>query len=189
MATRTAFGNELSEEEEGPWKGGSQGTVGSLVVDDGYRPVLLAQRMCVTASCLTEGLDLFLQQRLAARIEGKCIDEGFVQPGSVRIVSRSAGVLRDQGGVEYEVTFACNVVSFPEGTQIRCKIVENIIPGIRAQSLFTPSPMKVFLPRNEYVDSDLFASYAVGDECIATVVAQRYTMGATHISVIATLTE
>jgi hypothetical protein len=60
-----------------------------------------------------------LRESTTGDIEGKCIVQGFVRPGSVKIQSYSAGIL-EANHIVYQVTVECDVCSPVEDEIIEC---------------------------------------------------------------------
>lgn len=125
-----------------------------------------------------------LENYIKADIEGKCIAEGYVKPGSIKIISNSSGLMLGDK-VQFEVTYEC-LVCFPvSGMKLNC-IVRNVTKaGIRAEEAnHSPSPFVLFVARDHFYDESKFLKIKENDEFIARVIGQRFEMNDPFISII-----
>ena len=99
-----------------------------------------------------------IERTVAAMVEGKCIVEGFVKTGSVRVITYSSGLVKSNN-VTFNVVFECSVCFPVAGMLLNC-IAKNITKaGVRAESSEeTPSPFVLFIARDHYYASDYFNS-------------------------------
>ena len=123
----------------------------------------------------------------ARKLEGKCVAEGLVRPGSTTITSHSAGVC-ENGNVVYNVNIECDICSPVPGQQInKCKIAGITKVGIRAFKAPAPGPVSIFIPRDHYGGSEYYASLQEGDEIDVKVTAPRYQLNDPSLTVLAEL--
>ena len=130
-----------------------------------------------------------LEKVIANEIEGKCIVEGFIKPGSTRIVSYSSGELHSSDAI-FEAIIECLVCCPVEGMNIKCvakSITESA--GIKAEVDEEPSPVIIFIARDHNYTNNKFAKVKVGDKIVARVIGQRYELNDKYISIIAELRE
>ena len=126
-----------------------------------------------------------IERVIASMVEGKCIVEGFVKTGSVRVITYSSGLLKGEN-VLFDVVFECDVCYPVSGMLLNC-VAKNITKaGIRAESAEeTPSPFVLFIARDHYYSSDYFNSIEENEKFIARVIAQRFELNDKYVSVIA----
>lgn len=138
----------------------------------------------VIGSNIKENIEEFLRNE----IEGKCIDEGYIRPGSVNIISYSAGrILGDS--VVFSVMLECFVCRPVEGMRFRA-IVKNVTKaGIRAETNEKKSPIVVFIARDHHYKSKGFGKLNEGDEINVRVIGIRYELNDEYISIIGELVE
>jgi DNA-directed RNA polymerase subunit E'/Rpb7 len=105
-----------------------------------------------------------LQQKIASEIEGKCIVDGFVRPGSVSVQKASTGEVH-LNKVEYQVQYSCDICLPVEGMVFDCKI--KVIPpkaGIHAECFVDGRPVvTVFISRDENLEHPLFQTCKEND--------------------------
>ena len=127
-------------------------------------------------------------EHVGNEIEGRCIVEGFVKPGSVKVHSFSAGLLQG-ASVVYDAAIVCEVCSPVEGEQIVC-VAKNVTKaGIRAEIAADPSPVTIFLARDHHHRSKRFSSVTPGETITVSVIGQRFELNDPYVSVIAMLAE
>jgi DNA-directed RNA polymerase subunit E'/Rpb7 len=61
-----------------------------------------------------------LRTKIAEKVEGRCIADGYIRGKSVEIVQHSAGKLHMEN-VEFQVVYACDVCLPVEGMILECK--------------------------------------------------------------------
>ena len=128
-----------------------------------------------------------IERTVAAMVEGKCIVEGFVKTGSVRVIKYSSGLVKSNS-VTFNVVFECSVCFPVAGMLLNC-IAKNITKaGVRAESSEeTPSPFVLFIARDHYYASDYFNSIEEKEKFTARVIAQRFELNDKYVSIIAEL--
>ena len=151
-----------------------------------YSAAIIARKVTLAFSEVGNDIETVLAERLAEDIEGRCIVEGFVRPGTVAIQAFSAGVL-DGARVSYQVQAKCDVCCPTEGMKVEC-VVKNVTKaGIRAEIAQDPSPMMIFLARDHHHRSREFANVSMGATINVVVIGQRFELNDRFVSVIATL--
>jgi DNA-directed RNA polymerase subunit E'/Rpb7 len=129
-----------------------------------------------------------LEKIISSQIEGKCIVEGYIKPGTIKILTYSNGMIQSDI-IIFEVVFECLVCSPVEGMLIDV-IAKNITKaGIRAEYDSQPSPIEVFVARDHHYKSSYFANVKENDKIRIRVIGQRYELNDKYISIIAELIE
>ena len=149
---------------------------------------MLTKRISLPMSYIGSNLKSILEKMIATQIEGKCIVEGYIKPGSVKILTYSSGMIVSDS-VNFDVIFECLVCSPVEGMLIDV-VAKNITKaGIRAEYDSQPSPVEVFVARDHHYKSGYFASVKENDKIRIRVIGQRYELNDKYISIIAELIE
>ena len=116
-------------------------------------------------------------------ISGKCIDEGFIKPNSISIISHSNGKLEDNF-VKFEVVIECLACNPVEGEIINC-IAKNITKaGIRAEIDDEYNPLIIFVARDHSYLNKKFSSIKENEHIMIRVIGQRYELNDKSISII-----
>ena len=151
-----------------------------------YNRSLITRSISLPMSTVLNNIDNILETNLCFSVEGKCIEEGFVKPGSVKLVTYSSGLLMRGNKVSFEVVFECLICYPVEGMLIPC-IAQNItkagIKGISSQE--DPSPIVIFIARDHNYNNEQFNNIQVGDKFNIRVIGQRFELNDKYISIIA----
>jgi len=152
-----------------------------------YSKILIMRKIQIDIINIGNNIKETLQKAISIKNEGKCIVEGFVQPGSVEIITFSSGLIVNGSHITFEVVFQCNVCLPVEGMHIEC-VAKNINKmGIRAELKETPTPLVIFIARDHNYTSSLFSTITENDIIKIKVIGQRFELNDKYISVIAEL--
>ena len=123
---------------------------------------------------------------LSRQLDGKCVQEGYIKPNTIRLINYSAGVISGNN-VTFTVLFECLVCRPVEGMRFKV-VVKNITKaGIRCESKDDPSPVVVFIARDHHFKKKEFSQLNIDDEITVRVIGIRYELNDNYISVIAEL--
>ena len=154
-----------------------------------YVQSVIGTRVALDVGEIGKNLPAILHQRLRNSVEGVCIAQGYVKPGSVLILTYSSGVAYG-AKVAFDVSYQCLLCRPVEGMLIRGCVVKNITKaGIRAVTKERPSPVIVYISRDHMRESDAFDTVTEGDIITARVIGQRYELRDDSISVVALLAD
>jgi hypothetical protein len=151
-----------------------------------FSNALITKKVYVNIQSIGNNIKQTLEKMIASEIEGKCIVEGYVKPGSTKITTYSSGLIQS-ASVTFEVMYECSICSPVEGMNITC-IAKNITKaGIRAETLDTPSPVVIFVARDHHYTTPYFSEVKENDEIVVKVIGRRYELNDKYISIIAEL--
>lgn len=112
--------------------------------------------------------------------------EGFIRPGSVRVLTYSNGYLYGKYAV-FDVVYECQACSLVEGMVFSC-VVKNIsLAGIRAVLNEPKTPIIAFIARDHHYERPEFTRLQEEETIKVRVIGQRFEIGDEAISVIAEL--
>lgn len=131
-----------------------------------------------------------IEEKLVDTLEGKCTNEGYVKPNSIRIMTYSSGMM-DGANVTFHTIFECLVCNPVEGLRFGA-VVKNITKaGIRAEyntnSDSEESPVVVFISRDHHFNNKDFGKVETGNNIQVQVVGSRFELNDTQISIIGQL--
>jgi len=153
-----------------------------------YMKNAIARKVHLPFNAIGENLKENIEKTLQTEIEGRCIDEGYIRPNSIVIVSYSAGVVSGNL-VVFNVLFECLVCRPVEGMRFRA-VVKNVTKaGIRAEINEKKSPVVVFIARDHHYKSAQFSKLNEGDDINVRVIGIRYELNDEYISIIGELVE
>jgi DNA-directed RNA polymerase subunit E'/Rpb7 len=152
-----------------------------------YSPCQITKNILLPMTAIGKNLQQTLENTIAKMVGGKCIVEGYVRPGSIKIITFSSGIVKGEN-ILFDVVFNCEVCYPVAGMNLNC-IAKNITKaGIRAESADEqPSPFILFIARDHYYASDYFNSIEENEKFTARVIAQRFELNDKYVSIIAEL--
>jgi DNA-directed RNA polymerase subunit E'/Rpb7 len=152
-----------------------------------YSPCQITKNVILPMNAIGRNLQDLLEKTISKMVGGKCIVEGYVKPGSIKVITFSSGIVKGEN-ILFDVVFNCEVCYPVAGMNLNC-IAKNITKaGIRAESSDeTPSPFVLFVARDHYYSSDYFNSIEENEKFVARVIAQRFELNDKYVSIIAEL--
>jgi DNA-directed RNA polymerase subunit E'/Rpb7 len=152
-----------------------------------YSPCQITKNIILPITAIGKNLQQTLETTITKMVGGKCIVEGYVKPGSIKVITFSSGIVKGNN-ILFDVVFNCEVCYPVSGMKLNC-IARNITKaGIRAESVDEqPSPFVLFVARDHYFASDYFNSIEENEKFVARVIAQRFELNDKYVSIIAEL--
>lgn len=151
-----------------------------------YSSILLTRKISIPFRIVGRNIKDTLEHILSKIVEGKCMAEGFIRPGSVKILSYSNGYLYGKHAI-FDVVYECLACSLVEGVVFSCVIKNISLAGIRATINEPKSPVVVFIARDHHYDRADFTRLQEEEEIRIRVIGQRFEIGDEAISVIGEL--
>ena len=94
----------------------------------------ITQTIMLPINAIGKDLHQTIERTIGSIVEGKCIVEGFVKTGSVRVITYSSGVIK-ANNVVFDVVFECSVCFPVAGMLLNC-VAKNITKaGVRAENM------------------------------------------------------
>ena len=134
---------------------------------------------------MVKDLDPLIEEYIQNTFEGKCAVEGYVKPGSCKLIRYSCGTIERGNNVVFEIVFECDVCFPVEGMLISC-VAKNIVKaGIRAESANEfPSPIIVFIAKEHHYNSRYFSEVQENDIITVRIIGKRFELNDKYISII-----
>tara|TARA_X000000368_G_C23054508_1_gene723201 strand:+ start:4102 stop:4701 length:600 start_codon:yes stop_codon:yes gene_type:complete len=151
-----------------------------------YSKVMLSDKIEINFKNINSEIYNTLEKIIKKKVEGICIDEGFVKKGSVNLISYSSGELFSNN-VAIDVVYECLVANTVESMTFDCIVKSITKVGIRAEINESVSPFVIFIARDHHFDNELFSKINENDIINVRVLGQRYELNNKFISVIAEL--
>ena len=147
---------------------------------------MLSEKLHITFKDINANIYTKLEKIIKNKVEGICIDEGFVKPNSVKLISYSSGELF-ANNVAFDIVYECLVANTVESMTLDCIVKSITKVGLRAEINDTVSPFIIFIARDHHFDNELFSKINENDIINVRVLGQRYELNNKFISVIAEL--
>lgn len=151
-----------------------------------YTTILLTRKLQIPFRIIGRNVKDTLEHILSKMVEGKCMAEGFIRPGSVKILTYSNGYLYGKHAI-FDIVYECLACSLVEGVVFSCVIKNITLAGIRATLNEPKTPVVVFIARDHHYDRVDFTRLQEEEEIRIRVIGQRFEIGDEAISVIGEL--
>ena len=155
-----------------------------------YIKSLLNTKVVLSISEIGQNIKQNLEKKIAAKVEGKCGIEGFIQPKSVNVKTYSNGII-NMGFVEFQVVFECMVCSPVEGMLIECVAKTITKAGIHAEVIGKDGivPITAHIARDHNYNDIRFNNVKEKDTIMVKVIGVRYELNDPCIDVIGKVVE
>ena len=151
-----------------------------------YNKSILNRSIAIKFNNLNNKLNENLLKIVSSQISGICVEEGFICPDTIKLLTYSNGVVNGEF-VNFDLVLECEICNLSEGQIINC-IVENITKaGIKAKVDDEFDPLIIFIARDHNYMNELFSKIDIGSQISVKVIGQRFELNDKQISIIARL--
>lgn len=153
-----------------------------------YSRAVLSQKVQLPFILVGTNVETTIRHTISSKIEGRCIVEGYVRPGSIKIITISSGTLQSRF-IEFDVVFECSICCPVEGMQIKCYAKNITQAGIRAFTNLDEknSPVIIYVSRDHHSTNEYFNSIKEKDAIRIRVIGQRFELNDKQVSIIGEL--
>jgi len=131
----------------------------------------------------TDAIDAYLEKKIKNKIGGYCLNVGYIDKESVKIVSRSIGKINTShfnGEVYYHVQLECKVCKPIPNQIIEAKVVGKNKIGLMC--IF--GPLQILIPFSHHEDATFYNTINKDDKILLKVINSKYQLNDDHIKVI-----
>jgi DNA-directed RNA polymerase subunit E'/Rpb7 len=155
-----------------------------------YSLSILTHPVILSMNEIGQNLERNLEQTITKKYSGKCIAEGFIKIGSIKIINYSSGMLSN-GYITFQVVFECMLCHPVEGMLIECDTKTITKAGIHAEVYDADGnmPITVFIARDHHYTNKEFTNVIENTKITVNVIGIRYELNDPYICVIARLIE
>ena len=159
--------------------------------DNIYVKMILDKNITISADKLCDDIDQVIKDSLDNKINGICINEGYVKPNTTKILMRSEGNMRINNfksvvyyNIKYEVMICC-----PSENQIIDCIVADISTSHITCYIENKdnSPLNIFLSKQHHIGDAEYSKIKSGDTIKIKILAQKFKYQDTQILIIGKL--
>lgn len=153
-----------------------------------YSPSILTNKISLPITEVGKNVKRNLEQTITNSTTDKCIVEGIVKKGSIRIINYSCGTINN-GYVEFQVVYECMICHPVEGMLIECVTKSVTKAGVHAEVIDDDGniPITVFVARDHHNTDKSFSNITENTKLIVSVIGVRYELNDPYICVIAKL--
>lgn len=128
-------------------------------------------------------------RKLKNKVESKCISDGYIKPESVKILTRTLGMLLNHdfdANINYEIMYIADVCNPKEGQLL--EVIVNTVDETNTVCYYMDeetSPIEVYLFKQHYLENQEYASLKQGDNIIIKILETQIEFGSSKILAIA----
>jgi DNA-directed RNA polymerase subunit E'/Rpb7 len=162
----------------------------SVTNNDLFKNILLTEDIYLKPMDLNCKIDDIILAKLKKKVEGRCLKVGFIVRDSVKIQSRSLGMINNasfDGMTSYKVTYTADVCNPAVGQLVQCQ-VGNIDKSQIICYIDEPhdmSAIEIYLFKHHHVGNEEFDELQKGDIINVKIVGSKWEYRDTQISSIA----
>jgi DNA-directed RNA polymerase subunit E'/Rpb7 len=159
-------------------------------MDNLYTTNILEYRYHLQADEFGQDPDEIFLSKLKKEIEGRCIREGYVKVGSVKILGRSLGKINQAyftGLPVYDIKFQADICNPPIGSIINCTVKDETKMGLVCQINDSDNPLDIVVPSQWHFDNKKYTMLEPEMKIKIKVARKRHENGDNHISVVGAL--
>ncbi len=120
-------------------------------------------------------IDQLIEKKIKEAYEGKCSRSGYVLPNSVKLLSRSVGMIekgRFTGDILFYAEATCQVYQPPEGIILGGRVTHKNRMGIYVD--YNDHAIRIMVPRDLHIGNEEFDKVEVGDLVKVEIKKSRY---------------
>ena len=155
-----------------------------------YAKSVLSKKISLLVTEIGENVKENLELKITSSVEGKCIAEGFIKPGSVHMTSHSSGNINAEY-VDFQTLFECLICHPVEGMTIECVSKTITKAGVHAQVIDADGtvPLTIFIARDHHNTNRNFNSVKENSNVTVKIVGVRYELNDPYICVLGKLVD
>ena len=153
-----------------------------------YSNALLTRKVFLTMDQVGQNIKQNLERSISYSIEGKCTQDGYIKPNSVRVNTYSAGIVNNER-VEFQTVFECMVCHPVEDMVINCKVKTLTKAGIHGEVIDNEGnmPVTVFIARDHHFTNKQFGAVEENSVITTKIIGIRFELNDPYICAIGTL--
>lgn len=134
-------------------------------------------KVALTAKDLSkdiESIDKLLEEKIKTQYEGKCSRNGYVLPNSVKLLSRSAGLIekgRFTGDILFYAEAESTVLQPPDGYNLEGEVIRKNKMGLYVNYR---DAIRIIVPRDLHIGDEEFEKVQVGEIIQVEIKKSRY---------------
>ena len=163
----------------------SENNLDNIDISSIFETIKLKENIYLNSSDINHNINNIILNKLKKKVEGKCIKEGYIRKNSVKILSRSLGVMNNSNfdsGVHYVVLYSADVCNLTNGQVIEAE-VDNIDKSqvICYLGNSYDSPIEVYMFKHHHVGNSEFANLNKNDIVKIEISCSKYDFNDTQI--------
>jgi DNA-directed RNA polymerase subunit E'/Rpb7 len=155
-------------------------------MDNIYFNTVLTKKLLIQSKHLDENIDEYINTVLKKKIEGKCVDEGYIKPDTTKIIKKGVGMLlgsRFTGDITYNIAYTAEICNPVVGNIIDCKVRFVNKLGLLGNN----GPITIIVGKQFHDAEEEINNIKEGDIVKVEVIAKKFSLNDTEIKIIAKL--
>jgi DNA-directed RNA polymerase subunit E'/Rpb7 len=157
-----------------------------LTQNDIYFHTQINRRVSLNPRFLDVDFAKYIEKIVKNNVEGRCIREGYVVPGTTIVLERSMGNLNNNqfnGNIIYDVKIGVKICNIPINSVVKAPIIKMNKLGLLAEL----GPLMIIVPKEIHSNKDAFKDIKIGDEIELLIIGKTFELNSKKISVYARL--
>jgi len=157
-----------------------------LTHNDIYFHTQINRRVSLNPRFLDIDFAKYIEKIVKNNVEGRCIREGYVVPGTTIVLERSMGNLNNNqfnGNIIYDVKIGVKICNIPVNSVVKAPIIKMNKLGLLAEL----GPLMIIVPKEIHNNKDAFKDIKIGDEIELLIIGKTFELNSKKISVYAKL--
>jgi DNA-directed RNA polymerase subunit E'/Rpb7 len=157
-----------------------------LTHNDIYFHTQINRRVSLNPRFLNVDFAKYIEKIVKNNVEGRCIREGYVVPGTTIVLERSMGNLNNNqfnGNILYDVKIGVKICNIPMNSVVKAPIIKMNKLGLLAEL----GPLMIIVPKEIHNNKDAFKDIKIGDEIELLIIGKTFELNSKKISVYAKL--
>jgi DNA-directed RNA polymerase subunit E'/Rpb7 len=157
-----------------------------LTHNDIYFHTQINRRVSLNPRFLDVDFAKYIEKIVKNNVEGRCIREGYVVPGTTIVLERSMGNLNNNqfnGNIIYDVKIGVKICNIPVNSIVKAPIIKMNKLGLLAEL----GPLMIIVPKEIHNNKDAFKDIKIGDEIELLIIGKTFELNSKKISVYARL--
>jgi len=157
-----------------------------LTQNDIYFHTQINRRVSLNPRFLDLDFAKYIEKIVKNNVEGRCIREGYVVPGTTIVLERSMGNLNNNqfnGNIIYDIKIGVKICNIPVNSVVKAPIIKINKLGLLAEL----GPLMIIVPKEIHSNKDAFKDIKIGDEIELLIIGKTFELNSKKISVYARL--
>lgn len=148
------------------------------VNSDLYTHKILNTKIVVSNNEIDNNIEYTIHQKLIDKVSNKCIEEGYIKDGSIKILYIDDGIinLADlKGSIYFNVKYKAEICNPFENQILICNVLEINKTAIQGYiENRDNSPLNIFLTKQHNLNNDEYVNLKMNDEIKIQVLYKNY---------------
>jgi len=160
------------------------------IIYEPYMKSILTMKVVLPITEIGRNIKQNLEKVIVSNVEGRCIVEGYIKPGSVSILTYSSGKIMN-GYVQFHTTYNCIICHPVDGMLIECVCKTITKAGIHAEVIDKNGniPIIVFIARDHHISNTIFEKVTENAKLVVRIIGIRFELNDSNICAIGKLVE